>query len=137
LPIFESIARVCRSENTVFGSKVAFNFVDRFIEFDKLLTRNTQAQIAARSPLFVSETSQLVPTEYRAFCADVLKLLRAYRAVLETKIERLQAWRANRVDYTAIHGEGTWAAQELFYATIDRLYRNGSLGGVRLTARRS
>ena len=51
--------------------------------------------------------------------------------------ERLQAWRANRVDYTAIHGEGTWAAQELFYATIDRLYRNGSLGGVRLTARRS
>jgi len=84
LPIFESLARVCRTENTVFGSKVSFNFVDRFIEFDKLLTRNTQAQIAARSPLFVSETSQLVPTEYRAFCADVLKLLRAYRAVLES-----------------------------------------------------
>lgn len=83
LPIFESTARVCRSESTVFGSKVAFNFVDRFIEFDKLLTRNTQAQIAARSPLFVSETSQLVPQEYRAFCADVLKLLRAYRSVLE------------------------------------------------------
>src|SRR6185437_16140029 len=35
LPIFESTARVCRSESTVFGSKVAFNFVDRFIEFDK------------------------------------------------------------------------------------------------------
>jgi extracellular factor (EF) 3-hydroxypalmitic acid methyl ester biosynthesis protein len=84
LPIFESTARVCRTENTVFGSKVAFNFVDRFVEFDKLLTRNTQAQIAARSPLFVSETSQLVPQEYRAFCADALKLLRAYRAVLES-----------------------------------------------------
>ena len=50
--------------------------------------------------------------------------------------ERLQAWRANRVDYAAVHGEGAWAAQELFYTTIDRLYRSGSLGGVRLTARR-
>ena len=36
LPIFESSARVCRAENTVFGSKIAFNFVDRFVEFDKL-----------------------------------------------------------------------------------------------------
>lgn len=50
--------------------------------------------------------------------------------------ERLQAWRANRLAYAAVHGEGAWAAQELFYATIDRLYRNGGLAGVRLTARR-
>jgi hypothetical protein len=84
LPIFESSARVCRTENTVFGSKVAFSFIDRYVEFDKLLTRNTQAQIAARSPTFVADSSQLVPIEYRAFCADVLKLLRAYREVLDT-----------------------------------------------------
>ncbi|MEI9994405.1 MAG: class I SAM-dependent methyltransferase [Rhizomicrobium sp.] len=84
LPIFESTARVCRSESTVFGSKLAFNFVDRFVEFDKLLTRNTQAQIAARAPAFASESVQLVPLEYRAFCADVLKLLRSYRMVLES-----------------------------------------------------
>ncbi|HEY4940374.1 MAG TPA: hypothetical protein VII56_03020 [Rhizomicrobium sp.] len=84
LPIFESSARVCRAESTVFGSKIAFNFVDRFVEFDKLLTRNTQAQIAARSPAFTQEFAQLVPIEYRAFCADVLKLLRSYRVVLES-----------------------------------------------------
>jgi hypothetical protein len=84
LPIFESTARVCRAENTVFGSKIAFNFVDRYIEFDKLLTRNAQAQIAARSPAFVADSTQLVPVEYRAFCADVLKLLRAYRQVLDS-----------------------------------------------------
>ena len=83
LPIFETSARVCRSESTVFGSKLAFNFVDRFVEFDKLLTRNTQAQIAARSPAFAGESAQLVPLEYRAFCGDVLKLLRSYRMVLE------------------------------------------------------
>lgn len=84
LPIFESSARVCRAESTVFGSKIAFNFVDRFVEFDKLLTRNTQAQIAARAPAFAAEATQLVPQEYRAFCADVLKLLRSYRMLLES-----------------------------------------------------
>jgi SAM-dependent methyltransferase len=50
--------------------------------------------------------------------------------------ERLRAWRANRVAYASVHGEGAWAAQELFYTVVDRLYRSGSLGGVRLTARR-
>src|SRR5580765_2904690 len=35
-PIFECNARVCRRENTVFGSKVAFSFVNDFMEFDKL-----------------------------------------------------------------------------------------------------
>jgi hypothetical protein len=84
LPIFESSARVCRAENTVFGSKIAFNFVDRFVEFDKLLTRNTQAQIAARAPAFGQDASHLVPAEYRAFCADVLRLLRSYRVLLES-----------------------------------------------------
>jgi len=50
--------------------------------------------------------------------------------------ERLAAWQAGRADYTAVHGEGAWAAQELFYRVIDGLYRKGSLGGVRITARR-
>jgi sarcosine/dimethylglycine N-methyltransferase len=50
--------------------------------------------------------------------------------------ERLAAWRANRADYAAVHGEGAWAAQELFYATIARLYAGGGLGGARLVAER-
>jgi sarcosine/dimethylglycine N-methyltransferase len=49
--------------------------------------------------------------------------------------ERLAAWRQNRAPYAAVHGEGAYAAQELFYSVIDRLYRSGSLGGVRLVAR--
>jgi SAM-dependent methyltransferase len=51
--------------------------------------------------------------------------------------ERLAAWRQDHPAYAAVHGEGAYEAQELFYTTIDRLYRSGSLGGVRLTARRS
>jgi hypothetical protein len=81
--IFESNARVSRREGTVFGSKVAFSFVNGFVEFDKLLSRNVQAQIAVQSALFTGETSQLVPKEYRVFCADLLKLLGSYRDLLD------------------------------------------------------
>jgi len=49
--------------------------------------------------------------------------------------QRVRAWLKDRAAYAAIHGEEAWAAQELFYTAIDRLYRNGSLGGVRVTAR--
>lgn len=80
--IFEGNARVCRRENTVFGSKLALSFVNGFVEFDKLLSRNVQAQIAIQSSLFSGETSQIVPKDYRVFCADVLKLLGSYRDLL-------------------------------------------------------
>jgi len=81
--IFESNARVSRREGTVFGSKVAFSFVNGFVEFDKLLSRNVQAQIATQSALFTGEANQLVPKEYRVFCADLLKLLGSYRDLLD------------------------------------------------------
>jgi extracellular factor (EF) 3-hydroxypalmitic acid methyl ester biosynthesis protein len=83
LSIFESDARVCRKEESIFGSKLAFNFVNGFVEFDKLLSRNAQAQIALRSSNSSLESSHLVPKEYRLFCADVLSLLRCYRSVLD------------------------------------------------------
>src|SRR5579863_6542610 len=67
-PIFEGNARVARRENTVFGSKIAFSLVNGFIEFDKLLSRNVQARIAAQSPFSHAESARLVPQEYRAFC---------------------------------------------------------------------
>ena len=49
--------------------------------------------------------------------------------------ERLAAWRAERTAIAARQGEGAWAAQEQFYTAIDRLYRSGSLAGVRMTGR--
>ena len=51
-----------------------------------------------------------------------------------TDTERLAAWRDNRSAYAAIHGDGAWAAQDLFYATIARLYEGGGLGGARVVA---
>ena len=82
LPIFESQARVTRVESTHFGSKVAFTFVDAFVEFDKLLNRNVQAQIAAQ-PLFMNaDAHQFVPKDYRVLCSDTLRFLRSYRSLL-------------------------------------------------------
>jgi sarcosine/dimethylglycine N-methyltransferase len=48
---------------------------------------------------------------------------------------RLVAWRADHAGYARLHGEAAYAAQELFYAVIARLFASGSLGGVRLVAR--
>jgi sarcosine/dimethylglycine N-methyltransferase len=48
---------------------------------------------------------------------------------------RLAGWRHDREAYSAVSGQEAWAAQDLFYTVIDRLYRSGSLAGVRLTAR--
>jgi sarcosine/dimethylglycine N-methyltransferase len=48
---------------------------------------------------------------------------------------RLAAWRADHDAYARVHGEATYAAQELFYTVIARLFACGSLGGVRLVAR--
>lgn len=86
LPIFESEARVRWAEKTVFGSKIAFSFVDQVIELDKLINRNLQAQIATRSSPAGKEANALVPEEYRVFCADVLRFLRGYRAVIDSNI---------------------------------------------------
>ena len=47
---------------------------------------------------------------------------------------RLAAWRAGRTEYARVHGEDAYAGQDRFYTVIDRLYKSGSLGGVRLSA---
>ena len=48
---------------------------------------------------------------------------------------RAVAWRAGHTDYARVHGEAAYAAQEMFYDLIRRLYESGSLAGVRVTAR--
>jgi extracellular factor (EF) 3-hydroxypalmitic acid methyl ester biosynthesis protein len=82
ITIFEANAKVCRRENTVFGSKLALSFTSGFVEFDRLISRNVQAQIAQQSLAFAGEGAALVPREYRVFCADVLKVLGSYRDLL-------------------------------------------------------
>ena len=102
IPIFETLATVCRSEKNVLGAKTAFKFVDNYIDFDQLLMRNMRAQIAARASLIDPETTKLVPAEYRILCTDVLKLLRGYNTIIspdrsldiEAHVDRNEAYDA-------------------------------------------
>ena len=49
---------------------------------------------------------------------------------------RLPAWRAGRERHIRVIGEPSYAAIEGFYSLIVRLYGTGSLGGLRIIARR-
>ena len=48
---------------------------------------------------------------------------------------RRTAWQADRAAIEAREGEAAWRAQDELFTVIDRLYRGGSLAGVRLTGR--
>lgn len=81
--LFESQAKVCRAETNFLGSKIAFNFINNFVDFDRLLSKNAKAQIAHRSALFSQEKCNLIPAQYRTHLTDVLSMLRSYRALLD------------------------------------------------------
>ena len=50
--------------------------------------------------------------------------------------ERLAAYRASRERQIKVHGEPTYQAMEEFYSLVNRHFRSGKLGGVRLLARK-
>jgi cyclopropane fatty-acyl-phospholipid synthase-like methyltransferase len=51
--------------------------------------------------------------------------------------ERMNAYRKDKERHLRIHGEGTVAAIEEFYDTVDRLFQGGNLGGVRVVAQKA
>jgi extracellular factor (EF) 3-hydroxypalmitic acid methyl ester biosynthesis protein len=83
LTVFEGRAKICRSEKTVFGSTVALSLLDGVVDFHSLLRRNAQARISQQLATLEPQASGLVSPDYRAHCADVLRFLRSYRAVIE------------------------------------------------------
>jgi len=50
--------------------------------------------------------------------------------------ERLAAYRTSRERQIRVHGEPTYLAMESFYDLVNRHFRSGKLGGVRLLARK-
>lgn len=86
ISILDSNAKVVRSERHAFGSKVALNFIDGTVDFNTLLRRNAQARISQQLAVLEPQTATLVSPEYRAHCADVLRFLRAYRAIVDASV---------------------------------------------------
>ena len=85
--ILECKAKVVRSERSLFGSKVALNLVDGVIDFHSLLRRNAQARISQELALLEPQVGGLIAPEYRAHCADVLRFLRAYHAIVDASVK--------------------------------------------------
>jgi len=50
--------------------------------------------------------------------------------------ERLKAYRKDRDRHVRVHGETTVDALDVFYATVDKYFQSGKLGGIRLCAQR-
>lgn len=48
---------------------------------------------------------------------------------------RVAAWRAGRPRHVRVQGEPTYTRHDTFFAVMHRLFRSGSLGGVRVVAR--
>jgi len=87
IEIFAGKARVVRCERHVFGSRVALNLIDGTVDFNSLLRRNAHARISQQLAILEPDTKGLVSPEYRAHCADVLRFLRAYRAVTDASMQ--------------------------------------------------
>lgn len=51
--------------------------------------------------------------------------------------ERLNDYRAARARHIRVHGESTYFAMEEFYELVNRYFRSGKLGGIRLLARKT
>jgi len=50
---------------------------------------------------------------------------------------RAAAWRGAQARHLRVHGQATYTTLDGFFSTVLRLFRSGSLGGIRLTAHRA
>lgn len=81
-PLFSGTGRLSRVEPRPSGTLVAVSFKDTSLDITALIGRHTETLIRRELNGGLSHALDLVPAEYRRFCADVMHLLRAYRTTL-------------------------------------------------------
>ena len=89
--LHDGLGEISRSEPTPFGTKIALKVVDRCINISHLAAKYREAMVRAEVEGSVVGTAP-VPLEYKVLCAEVLHLLRGFRAALarfdETAVDR-------------------------------------------------
>ena len=80
--LFESEARISRVESESFETKIGLHFVGACLDISDAVSRHREVT-AKRAIASAVSDEPLVPAAYRQLCADVLHLLRRYRAVLD------------------------------------------------------
>jgi SAM-dependent methyltransferase len=83
IPLFEGTGEVARIEPTTFGTKIAVKLLD-CLNVSQLISKYQEIVIRTDLAEFGTEDLEAsVSPEYRMLCADILHLLRTYRANLE------------------------------------------------------
>ncbi len=104
----------------------------------------------ARQPFNADEWAQLASGLYAGYLPDLGTYQSEFAGAGFTLIrvddlsddwtafttERLDAYQAARERHLRVHGEATYRALSEFYQLVNRHFRSGTLGGVRLLARR-
>lgn len=87
IPLFEGEGEVARTEPTSFGTKVAIKLLGP-LNVSQLVSKYQEVLIRTDLAAFADENIELgIAPEYRTLCADVLHLLRTYRANLTRFME--------------------------------------------------
>jgi hypothetical protein len=80
--LFSGTGNLCRIEDRSPDSTLAISFKGTSLDIPALVNRHNEALIQRELNGGLSHALDLVPQDYRRFCADVLHLLRAYRSTL-------------------------------------------------------
>jgi len=81
-PLFSGNATLHRVDTRADEMRVALSFKGASLDIPALVNRHNETLIQRELNGGLSHALELVPSEYRRFCADVLHLLRAYRNTL-------------------------------------------------------
>lgn len=83
--LFRGRAIVKRVEAEGFGSRVALQFHESFIDIASLKKRDAHARLRAHFNNLKPSRHDLIPSDYRVLCSDILSTLRSYRSFLEQR----------------------------------------------------
>ncbi len=83
IPLFDGMGEVARTEPTTFGTKIAVRLFD-CLKVPQLIAKYQEVLIRSDLTDFAdADPGTSVSPEYRTLCADILHLLRTYRAILD------------------------------------------------------
>lgn len=113
-PLFSGSATLHRVDTRANDMLVALSFKGASLDIPALVNRHNETLVQRELNGGLSHALELVPTEYRRFCADVLHLLRAYRNTLG-RFENMSQGEAE--------GAGHARTDTIYHAAEERLLR--------------
>lgn len=81
--LHEGRGRICRVEPTPFGTKVALQLTSGYLDIPQLIARHEEVCLRRELEGGLEAASGRIHPQYRQLAADILHLLRRYRAALE------------------------------------------------------